>query len=525
VSGASLTTENIIAQLTTRRDTMDRYVETYYRFLARKVNILGSDKHELFEIQRRNDQETLLRVFKVKKDSRKKIALIYERLFRNNETREIRLYGLDGHDEFKLEGEVNKGLKVRIIGGGDQDKVIDQSLVRKGGKKTWVYDKPKGMDLQAGPETRSKVADKKGINRYDRQEFRYNYFGPNIFLGFNIDDGVFLGGGVNMTTHAFRKKPYATRQQIKANYAIATNSYNFVYKGEFKEVLGKFDFVLEADLRAPNYVQNFFGLGNETPTFVEENGINFHRIRYEQYLIHPQIRREWLNRGQSLSFGFLFQSVKIENNEDRFVNDFENNGLDSLGLLENRKPFGALSLDYQIDTRKDKLIPTQGFVFKAGMQFVQGLGSDDQDEIQFLRLKSSLSTYLPLGGSTSLALRVGGAHNFGDFLFFQANSLGGSTNLRGYRNFRFAGRSSIYQNTELRIKLFKLRSFLFNGTFGLIGINDIGRVWVNDENSNRLHHGYGGGIWFTPAQALVVSATYTRSSEDAVYFIRFGFLF
>ena len=130
-----------------------------------------------------------------------------------------------------------------------------------------------------------------------------------------------------------------------------------------------------------------------------------------------------------------------------------------------------------------------------------------------------------MSSSITLAARVGGANNFGDFEFYQANTLGGNENLRGFRNYRFSGKSSFYQNTELRIKLFKLRSFLFNGQFGILGLNDIGRVWVDGEKSAKIHHGYGGGIWFTPAQAVVVSANMVGSDDDTLFLFRLGFLF
>ena len=474
-----------------------------------------------------SDEEVSVKIFKVKKDSRDIKREIYSRVFKRSETKEIRLYGFKGNDEFVVKGDVNKSIKVRIIAGGGEDKIKDESNVKSGAKKTIVYDKPKGVELEAGPETKNKITDKPGVNDYDRQEFRYNYLGPQVFLGFNPDDGIFVGGGIRIVRQGFRKSPYKTRHTIKGNVALATGSYNFVYKGEFKELFGGLDFVLDADARVPNYVQNFFGLGNETNSLLKDDIVNirFYRVRFQQLLFKPQIRKQWGGEIHSLSLGAFAQQVKIERNDDRFIGDFENNGLDSTNLFNTNRYFGGAALEYKIDKRNNSLIPTSGFIFNFNGDYFKGLNNLVKNRVDFLRLQSDLSFYLGLGGGTTLALRVGGAHNFGDFEFFQANGLGARDNLRGFRNYRFSGRSSFYQNTDLRIRLFHLRTFLFNGQLGIMGIHDFGRVWTDGEVSTKLHQGYGGGLWLTPAEATVIATTYTASNEGGLLYIRFGFMF
>lgn len=524
---ARLHNAEIKAKLIERRKELKLYAQQYYEFLAKTVVILGSDKHERFEINRLNDEETQVIIYKVKKKYREKLHKMYERTFKKSETKEIRLFGLSGQDHFYLKGEVKKGIRVRIIGGGGKDQIIDASEVRSGAKKTIVYDKPKSTRLQASSETKSRLLDKPGINRYDRQWFKYNYLGPVLFLGFNLDDGPFIGGGVNLRTHGFRKEPFNTEHLIKANFAAATASYDFEYKGTFIELFGKLDLVLEAGIRSPNYVRNFFGLGNESRSFVEEENLRFHRVRFQQWLLQPQLRKRWQGQRQSLSLGAFVQSVTVreQENEGRFITDFALNGLDSVNTIGESKYFTGGVLKYNLDTRDDQLIPSQGSIINVQTTYARGFRGNEDNEINFLKIESSAACYLALGSGITIAARLGGAHNFGTFEFFQANTLGGRNNLRGHRNFRFAGRSSIYQNTELRLKLFKLRSFLFNGYLGLIGIHDVGRVWQNGENSNKLHQGYGGGIWLTPARATVLSTTLTTSEDDTVFFIRFGFLF
>ena len=97
--------------------------------------------------------------------------------------------------------------------------------------------------------------------------------------------------------------------------------------------------------------------------------------------------------------------------------------------------------------------------------------------------------------------------------------LGGTQNLRGFNTARFTGRSMLFHNAELRLKLFQFTSYLFPGSFGLIGFNDVGRVWMPDENSTTWHHGYGGGIYIIPANVILIRAVVGHSKETTqLYF-------
>lgn len=124
-----------------------------------------------------------------------------------------------------------------------------------------------------------------------------------------------------------------------------------------------------------------------------------------------------------------------------------------------------------------------------------------------------------------LALRVGGAANLGSYEFYQANTLGGKSNLRGYRSRRFSGDHTVFQNTELRFKLFNVHSRLFNGQSGFLVFHDIGRVWVNGEDSNLWHSGYGFGMWLTPFEFTAMSLNYNASVEDKLITFTLDFLY
>jgi hemolysin activation/secretion protein len=121
--------------------------------------------------------------------------------------------------------------------------------------------------------------------------------------------------------------------------------------------------------------------------------------------------------------------------------------------------------------------------------------------------------------------RFGGAANIGENEFFHANFLGFRTNLRGYRSNRFAGDFSFYQNTEIRIKMFNIKSYLLNGQTGFYLFNDLGRVWVTGEDSKKWHDGFGIGLWLTPFNFTALNVAYAHSVEEDMITFSFRFLF
>ena len=118
-------------------------------------------------------------------------------------------------------------------------------------------------------------------------------------------------------------------------------------------------------------------------------------------------------------------------------------------------------------------------------------------------------------------------HNIGDYRFYQANTLGGTTNLRGYRRTRYAGRSSFYANLEARIQLLSFNAYLFPGKLGLLGLADGARVYSDNDTRtgiSALHSAFGGGVYVDVLKQAVINVTYSVGEEKLV-FVGFDFLF
>ena len=538
----SLNGETIISKLKQRRDDLELYALQHYLFLATNVSVVGSNKKEIFEVNRLNDNETEVKVYRKKSDSEN--FLIYQRVFKTEETKEVRLYGLGSGDQFIITGEVNKSVKIRVIGGKGKDEIIDRSKVKGGGKKTIAYDREKGTKIESAGELKNKTTDKdKDVNAYDRQDFKYDKAIPQITSGFNPDDGIFIGGGVSFLKQKFRKEPFGSKHTIRAAIAPKSSSFNIRYNSIYTEAIGKWDLLFELDVYEPSFADFFYGFGNKTvlAESARDQDTQFYRARYGQWLVKPEIQKTSENDLHTFRLGGLFRSVKMDAEDNveepnRFILQYT----DLIGREENsespllgqRRQYMGSTVNYTLDTRNSKLFATKGLVWNLGGKAMWQIGEEKNN---YQNINSSFATYFTFGGSlrTTLALRVGGEASFGDFEFYQAPRLGGLSTLRGYRRSRFAGDETLYQNTELRVRLMEYRTPLFPGSLGITILHDIGRVWTDQEDPTLLdvekaqwHRGIGGGIWIAPLGQAIISFDYTVSNDDEEsIFIRFGFLF
>lgn len=512
------TASTIKAKLQHRRADLPRYARELYAFLARTVEVTGSDKKERFEVDRLPDGGMSVVVSKLKKEGENG-DVRYQRIFHPDETREVRLFGLGGDDDFVVKGESRDGILLRIIGGKGKDRIIDQSKVAGIRRKTVVYDSPK-TTVEAGSETRLHLSTKPDINAYDRKSFQYDVLFPQVSVQYNPDDGLFLGGGFLYTRHGFRKEPFAQQHRFVVNHSFATRAYNFNYDGTLTDIIGKTDLRLDADIQAPNYVSNFFGLGNNT-VFDKSKGIRYYRTRFENISVSALFQHKI--GSLNLYYGPALESIEVEENQNRYIDEFASSLPDGQNISKRRWYFG-LKGGFLIDNRDDKVMPTRGTFWRTELRLYEGISTYSKN---LARLQSDLAFYASVRLPTTLtiATRFGGGVNFSDFEFFQANTLGGMSNLRGYRRTRFAGRSTLYNNTELRLKVATIRTYLFPAYVGLLAFNDVGRVWMKGERSQHWHHGYGGGVWLSPYKKAVISFQYAFSEEETLPMLRVGFLF
>jgi hypothetical protein len=83
----------------------------------------------------------------------------------------------------------------------------------------------------------------------------------------------------------------------------------------------------------------------------------------------------------------------------------------------------------------------------------------------------------------------------------------------------------MYNNVEARIKVANVASYILPGQLGILGFYDVGRVWENIDVSSKWHQGYGAGIYFAPAQLLLLQLIAGKSVEGWYPYLTMGFRF
>ncbi len=510
--------EETARKLKARRDSLENFARDLYLFLAEEVDIVGSDKDELFEITRISAASLRINVYKLSKSDQTR-QVMYSREFKVSETKEIRLYGHDGDDVFQFMQQAPTAIKVRIIGGDGHDQVSDLPD-RNTGIPAHVYDlkeEKDGITFPINGNFIDHTSNKESVNDYDRKAFKYDILSPAAFFGFNIDDGLFVGGGINYTKHAWRKEPAASTHLLVANFAPFSSSYNLKYNGNFYQLFGHWGLNLGLDANVPQFNNTFFGLGNETEILPEKR-LSFYWINAVSLSGKMGLFCELGDFSLHLTPSFQFFQLDRDRNQDRFIADASLNQLDSLlgrsiadNLYEERV-IGGGNATFQFEDLDNQVIPTRGIHLSGGATLMRGLNEVSTDFTRFHGVGRIFFTFHPI--RTTVAAQIGGAVNYGEWDFWQANTIGLNRGLRGYRNNRFAGRSAAYANVELRTRFGTVRGLALPFTLGSLFFMDNGRVWMDGEDSDNWHQGYGGGLWIAPLDAVVLSVAYAVSEEN-----------
>ena len=496
----------IIAKLKSRRDHLAEYALDYYKFLAKEVDITGSEKNEFFEIKRLDDAQTSVAIYKITKEGKIKKTPLYSRVFKTDETKEIRLYGITGNDKYTVDGSVKEGIKIRIIGGVEKDSITDRSSAP--GNKTIVYDNP-GNAIEKTSTTKLHLSGDTAINRFKYDAFEYDTKGIKASAFYNRADKIYVGLGYGFQKHKWRREPFAFEHGIAARYSIPQGAFNLLYKGRVNQFIGKWDL----DLRA-NYDfifwTNFFGIGNETEQITDNR--NFYRTRSREGYAGAALIHE-IGKNSSIELKGFYQLVKIMSDPERFV---AKNFLGDKTLYD-KKDFGGAAVSFLIQNVNDRIVPTKGIDVMGGVSYTQNLAENNRT---VTRYEGMFNFYLPFSKNLVLSVRSGGATLSGKPEFYQLNSLGGADNLRGFRRDRFWAKSTFYNANELQW-LFDFRSRIFNGKVGFFGLFDEGRVWQPGENSDTWHIAYGGGIMIAPFNKLLLAVSYAISKENPTLHLRF----
>ncbi len=507
---------NISSKLKSRRDVLMKEGLRLYNYLTRRVNIIGSNKQEIFKVQR---ADSGIQVTVLKKNSKNDITgIMYQRTFSPAKTKELRLYGLNGNDRFEIDEDVSSKMKIRLIGGKGND-----TFDLKGNIRNYVYDittSDTSMKLEqnyVANHNKSKILFSSNplVNEYKPYGYTYNtYRFPQLNIGYNPEDKLMMGIGFSATTHGgFRKEPYSTFQKLSTLYAFTHKAYQVRYQGIFNSVIqGNKDLLINAEFVNPT-LNNFFGFGNETPRDASKP-VEFYRVRYK-YVQTDLLVRKRMNDFLDISIGPSYYHYwnKYEDNKTRILANPAVIGSDSASVYATKDYLGG-KLKMDINFVNNELLPTRGIQWYSELSSMYGLNNRSKN---LTRITTDMTVYASLSEARKLMgiLRVGGGHIFSKhFEYFQALNLGANNYVRGFRKDRFSGSGLLYSSFEVRVKLFKSEFYILPGDVGVIGFYDVGKIWMKGQDSRKWHQSYGGGLYYSPFNIVIVSATVGVSDED-----------
>ena len=467
----------------------------------------------------------------------------FQRTFLPGETREVRIYLRGGADNAEISGAEGK-IAVRIDGGGGDDSFTNSS--RAGASKTRFYDyrgdnrfaKGKGAKVDESPYKRPPAPVLRA--RYALDWGRQTIAFPVFMV--TPDLGVFVGGVASRQYFGYRKDPFSSSHSINAGLAVNRLKPSLSYTGTFRQSLLGLDAKVKLNYSGLQVIR-FNGLGNETEL---PHPASFYEVEQNHFAFAPSLefgagghqgggshggmkspRPEW-----TVGFGPVvkYSDTPLSSNEGKFIasGDHPWYGTGSFGQA------GAQG-EVVYDGRDNSGYPTRGVLARvAGAVYPAAWDV----ESAFGSMEGETRAYLTAPGPTNptLALRAGGRKVWGTFPFHESAFLGGpgltggdasNGSLRGFRKNRFAGDTSLFGNSELRLVLAKIR-FLVPGELGLFAAADAGRVIYSGDpdDAGSWHTSTGGGLWLSFLQRMQTLSVGAVSGDDLTgVYLRAGLTF
>jgi hypothetical protein len=509
--------ERLNEALRARRDSLPEAARDYYELLAHQVDAHATDQPEVADIQRSEDGALTVTITPMGADGTPQGAPLYQRRFLRSETSEVRVFLHGGDDRVVVRGRGGP-IGLRVIGGEGRD-VLDDS--RAGG--THFYDASPGTDLREGPGT-----------SLDARPYQAPVPVPHVpwlpprdwghqtlsvpYSGWSADYGLFLGTGLDWRRYGFRKNPYSSRHVVRGGYAFRAKSGRIDYRAEFRRTNSEAFAGLRA-FASGLEILRFYGPGNETS---EDQPDGFYKVRQRQYLLAPTYTFPLVG-SLDLSLAPVVKYASTRDEEGTLIGERNPYGAGAYGQLG-----GALRVD--LDTRDNEAAATRGLHLRATGAVYPAWWDVEE---AFGQLFGDVSGYLTARGrfETTLAVRVGGQVNWGRYPFHESAFIGGggffggSQTVRGLPQNRYAGDSALYGNLEVRTRLGRM-TLVLPADIGVFGLADVGRVFLEGEDSDEWHPGFGGGLWLAYLNRNnTVSIAVAESEGSVLGYIRFGFAF
>lgn len=509
-SSFAVSGEEIVAKLKVRRDKLVLFAEDLYVRYAEIVDIIGTNDEEEFTITYEQDNHVRIVVRDLKGRSEGKV--LYERVFRPWETREIRIYGLGDDDVFRLDADPKGSIDIRLVGGPGKDKFY--SSIRETKNKISVYEKSEVAQGEAPNGMVFRKSYRDYLYHYDRTAVEFNKIKPIFGAGFNGVNGVSVGIGFKYTKYNFTRRKYSARYKVFVETNLAGN-YSVDFGAEVGDIYREVDFIANAHFGAPDIQRFFFGIGNNS-LFEEEiiNRNEFNAVFLQNLSGEMGLRR--LFAGPS-SLKLL---AGIQTNET----------IRREGTILGGAPqyFGDGSLTYAylrpefiLDLRDDQKLPTRGVMLEASHK--QGFSLDGEGDFGVTKVAGEIH-FSPRNTEASISFRAGYASSFGQIPFYELPTIGRDNGLRGYQRQRFTGDGYLFYNSEVRTPVVKIKGKFIPITLGVRAFYDRGKLLMDEDEGTGMRDSYGFGLYAIPlTKRYTLSGTMGFSREERpVIIVGFG---
>ncbi|MEE9407334.1 MAG: metallophosphoesterase [Polaribacter sp.] len=516
------TITEIKTKLQGRRNNLQKISNSYYTYINNFQVIKGTNKDDWFDIERLKNGQTKITGYRIKKGE--KGTIFHQKTYSKSETKEIWIYGLDDDDTFVVKGDGDNLIKIRIIGGQNND---TYNIIN--GKKIKIYDHKSKKNTFVTKNGKVKLTDDYETSVYNYKKLKNSLNIINPSLWFNPDDGLKVGISDVYTVNSFERNPFSSQHAFSGAYYFATNGFELGYSSEFARVFKNWNLGINASYTSPNFAINYFGLGSNSLNLEakkDDGNLDYNRVKIRKFFAGSSINWKG-DLGAEIKLGVHYQTMKVENTVGRIANiSFAANN-----SIFNTQKFINTEASYQFENADNAAFPTMGMKTELKVGYTSNL--DNDNGFGYLIPSISFDYKLTPSGKLVFATKLHSHFTFGDsYEFYQAASIGGNKfGLRGYRNQRFTGKNSFYQSSDIRLLLSKIKTSLVPLNIGVYGGFDYGKVWgeqsltINPGNVKNWNTSYGGGFFFNAANMLGANIAAFNSDDGLRIAVGLGFKF
>lgn len=489
-----------------RRDGIPVAAERFYLFLARVVDVHATDAGERLLVTRIDERFVDVQLSSARGE------ISYYRRFDSTETREVRIYLHGGDDTALVTGAASSGIPVWVVGGNGTNHLVDSLLVT-GSPGARFYDAGHASGISYGP------AD----TLFDRRPWvpgtsppappgpdRGQSLRPDVSFSYGDLDFLF-GVGVTMSRFGFRKRPYASRLGVSAEFATLDDGFRVGLTSDIRRESSPLHFTTLARVSRLQVV-NYYGEGNASPGGNEA----LFAADQRQWLLAPAVAYD-VGPFYRMSLGPVIQYSTTDSVPGTFISETQPYGVGDFGQV-------GLQVRAQYDTRRPTRSFRNGVLLEVSGRMFPAIWSATSP---FGDVAATLTALIsvPVVTKPTLMLRGGGRKVFGAYPWHESAFIGGAGTVRTLVLQRYAGDASLYGTAELRIPVARF-ALVLPVNVGLFGFADAGRVYVDGSSPDGWHTAIGGGFWVGLVDpSTAVSIAYTSTGGQTAVLVRAGFAF